>query len=223
MINELEELDPDQILLIENGLEAKELLNTLKSTKDSAPGPDGIPYSFLKFLWPIYGKILVESWNYSIITGKLPPSHNSSTLTLLPKEGKNLQDLKNWSPITLSNCDLKLITKTLSKRMISTLDTTIKEHQTAYMENRTISDNSCLINLSIRHAEKTQRPIYIIALDAKKAFDSVRHDFIYKILRRLGLHGFSEIFNLLYNELNIRISLNGKLTDQYFPRRGMYY
>ena len=84
-----------------------------------------------------------------------------------------------------------------------------------------ISDNLRLINLAIRQAERTCEPIYIIALDAKKAFDSVRHNFIYKILRRLGLHGFSEIFNLLYHEQNIRISLNGKLTDQYFPGRGV--
>ena len=63
-----------------------------------------------------------------------------------------------------------------------------------------ISDNLRLINLAIRQAERTCEPIYIIALDAKKAFDSVRHNFIYKILRRLGLHGFSEIFNLLYHE-----------------------
>ena len=99
------------------------------------------------------------------------------------------------------------------KRTTHTLDTTIKEHQTAYMENRTISDNLHLINLAIREAKLTCQPIYIIALDAKKAFNSVHHNFIYKILRRLGLHGFSEIFNLLYYEQNIRISLNGKLTD----------
>ena len=137
MLSLIDELDNEQILTIENKLDNKELLSTLKFTKDSAPGPDGITYSFIKFLWPIYGKILIESWNYSLITGKLPPSHNTSTLTLLPKEGKNLEELKNWRPITLSNCDLKLITKTLSKRMTKTLDEVIKNHQSAYMENRT--------------------------------------------------------------------------------------
>ena len=175
-------MDNDQILALENKLDNKELLSTLKSTKDSAPGPDGIAYSFIKFLWPIYGKILIESWNYSLITGKLPPAHNTSTLTLLPKEGKNLEELKNWRPITLSNCDLKLITKTLSKRMTKTLDDVIKNHQSAYMENRTISDNLRIINLSLREAELTGQPVYIVALDAKKAFDSVRHSFIHKIL-----------------------------------------
>ena len=221
LLNLIDELDNDQILALENKLENKELLSTLKSTRDSAPGPDGITYSFIKFLWPIYGKILIESWNYSLITGKLPPSHNSSTLTLLPKEGKNLEELKNWRPITLSNCDLKLITKTLSKQMTKTLDEVIKDHQSYYMENRTISDNLRIINLSLREAESTGQPVYVVALDAKKAFDSVRHSFIHKILTRLGLHGFSEIFKILYHEQNIRINLNGKYTEQYFPTRGV--
>ena len=85
----------------------------------------------------------------------------------------------------------------------------------------TISDNLRIINLSLREAESTNQPVYVVALDAKKAFDSVRHSFILKILARLGLHGFSEIFKILYHEQNIRINLNGKYTEQYFPTRGV--
>ena len=66
--------------------------------------------------------------------------------------------------------------------MTKTLDDVIKNHQSAYMENRTISDNLRIINLSLREAELTGQPVYIVALDAKKAFDSVRHSFIHKIL-----------------------------------------
>ena len=44
------------------------------------------------------------------------------------------------------------------------------------------SDNLRIINLSLREAELTGQPVYIVALDAKKAFDSVRHSFIHKIL-----------------------------------------
>ena len=52
--------------------------------------------------------------------------------------------------------------------MTHTLDTVNKDQQTAYMENKTISDNLRLINLSLREVELTCQPIYIIALDAKK-------------------------------------------------------
>ena len=217
----MDKLEEDQITNIENKIENHELIAALRITKDSAPGPDGITYSFLKYLWPIYGKILIDSWNYGIMTGKMAPSHNSSTLTLLPKEGKNLQELKNWRPITLSNCDLKLITKTLSKRMTTTLDDVISNNQTAYMEHRSISDNLRLINLALRESESQNKNISIVALDAKKAFDLVRHEFICKILKHMGLHGFAETFKILYHEQNIRISLNGQLTEQYFPERGV--
>ena len=35
------------------------------------------------------------------------------------------------------------------------------------------------------------------------------------------MHGFSEVFRILYHEQNIRINLNGKFTEQYFPTRGV--
>ena len=89
------------------------------------------------------------------------------------------------------------------------------------MEHRSISDNLRVINLALRESELQNKNISIVALDAKKAFDSVRHEFIYKILKHMGLHGFAETFKILYHEQNIRISLNGQLTEQYFPERGV--
>ena len=53
----MDKLEEDQIINIENKIENHELIAVLRKTKDSAPGPDGITYSFLKYLWPIYGKI----------------------------------------------------------------------------------------------------------------------------------------------------------------------
>ena len=50
--------------------------------------------------------------------------------------------------------------------MTHTLDTVNKDQQTAYMENKTISDNLRLINLSLREVELICQPIY--DLDAKK-------------------------------------------------------
>ena len=88
-----------------------ELERTLHTCKDSAPGPDGIPYSFLRLLfWPIIGDAIVDAWNHSLETGTLCPSHKQSYLKLIPKAGKVLKLLTNWKPITLSNCDHKIIT-----------------------------------------------------------------------------------------------------------------
>ena len=102
---------------IDNPLTLSDLRITLDSCKDSSPGPDGIPYSLIKFTWPLFGPILLDSWNYAIQTGNLTHSHEDSYLKLLPKEGKDLKQLKNWRPITLSNCDIKIITKSLANKL----------------------------------------------------------------------------------------------------------
>ena len=70
--------------------------------KDSAPGPDGISYSFYKIYWDIFGQVLADAWAYSIKENILPQSHKESFLTLIPKSGKDLSILSNWRPISLS-------------------------------------------------------------------------------------------------------------------------
>ena len=95
----------------------RELEATLNTCKDSAPGPDGIPYSYLRYLWPIIGDIITEAWNYSLQKKSLCPSHKLSYLKLIPKAGKDLSKLANWRPITLSNCDHKIVTKTYATRV----------------------------------------------------------------------------------------------------------
>ena len=62
----------------------------------------------------IIGPIFLKSWNFSCETGILPESHRESVIVLLPKEGKDVSDIKNWRPITLSNCDSKIITRAFS-------------------------------------------------------------------------------------------------------------
>ena len=199
-----------------------ELTATLATCRDSAPGPDGIPYSILGLLWPTYGKLLVDAWNYSIGTGKLPPSHKTSYLKLIPKAGKDLKELTNWRPITLSNCDHKLITKSYAARMCTYVTPLIKERQTAYLKGRLINDNirSMLATINITNIEEHCRGL-LVSLDAKKAFDSVEHSYIERCLKELGFENFNPIFRLLYSELKTDIIINGKIVKGYSILRGV--
>ncbi len=118
-----------------------EMFNALKNCKDSAPGSDGIPYSVYKTFWNQIGHIIKESWDYSLEIGSIPDSHKESVITILPKEGKDLSDIKNWRPITLTNCDAKIITKVLAMRLNPILETIIDPSQTAYVPGRSVMDN----------------------------------------------------------------------------------
>ena len=199
----------------------QDLERTLLTCKDSAPGPDGIPYSIYRVLWRTIGPILVEAWNYTINTGKLCPSHKVSFLKLIPKVGKDNKKLTNWRPITLSNCDHKLITKTYSNRMCSAIAQRLKERQTAYIKGRLINDNIRAILATIDLTNNEDLDGLLVSLDAKKAFDSVEHSFIEKCLTKFGLGNFVPIFKILYSELKSDIIINGRITDGFCIRRGV--
>ena len=199
-----------------------ELLRVLKTSKNSAPGPDGISYSIWLELWEETGSILLDSWNYSLQIGKLPPSHKVSFLKLIPKIGKDLKLLTNWRPITLSNCDHKIFTKLYANRICDRISGSIGENQTAYLKGRLINDNirSLLANIKIINSEDDLDAV-IISLDAKKAFDSIEHSYIEKCLKKFGLTSFVPIFKMLYSELSSDILVNGEIVKGYSIKRGV--
>ena len=199
-----------------------ELLTVLGTCSDSAPGPDGIPYSYIAGLWQLLGPLLIDSWNYSLRSGNLAPSDKLSFLKLIPKAGKDLKKLTNWRPITLSNCDHKLITKTYAKRLSSAVDSCIGGRQTAYLKGRLISDNirGLIGSVNLANLEDNIDGL-IVSLDAKKAFDSVSHRFIEEVLVRFGMGNFVPIFRVLYKDLKSDIIINGRVTRGYQIKRGV--
>ena len=203
-------------------IDLHELSETLGTSSDSAPGPDGIPYSYYKALWRHAGPVLIDAWNHTMDTGSLAPSHKVSYLKLIPKAGKDMKLLNNWRPITLSNCDHKLITKVYARRMGDAVQTVIAGRQTAYLKGRLINDNirSLIATINLTNVEEELDGI-LVSLDAKKAFDSVEHSYIRKCLARFGLDSFIPIFNILYSDLRSDIIVNGKILTGYKILRGV--
>ena len=202
-------------------LTTADLRATLSTCKDSAPGPDGIPYSYIEILWPTFGKILCEAWQYSLARNILPPSHKNSFLKLIPKAGKDTSKLTNWGPITLSNCDHKLITKTYARKLSEKVATVIGGNQTAYLKGRLINDNIRAILATINLTNWEEISGLIVSLDAKKAFDSVEHSYIEKCLTKFGCKKFVPIFRTLYKDLQTDIIINGRIVKGFKINRGV--
>ena len=222
LLEQMQTLNDEEVRNITQPITEAMLLKTLKSMEDSCPGPDGIPYSYIKATWEWFGPVMLKAWEHSIRINKLPDSHRASWLKLIPKAGKNTKDLKNWRPITLSNCDHKVITKTISNMMAENLERIITGNQTAYLRGRSISDNLRIITMANKLAKKDPRMKgLLIALDAKKAFDSVSHSFIASVLVKIGLAGMVPIFELLYKDSRVDIMINDKLCNGYYIKNGV--
>lgn len=199
-----------------------ELTKVLKSCGDTACGPDGIGYKLLKTCWSFYPKLLLDSWSYGIETGILAPSHRESVICLLKKKGKDHRLIGNLRPITLSNCDIKLISKALTKRCNPILNSLLDPHQTAYIPSRIVHDNLRLIDIANGECAMNKVNGYLVSLDAKKAFDSVDHCFINAVLKKFNFPElFLKLFRVLYNEIHSRVIVNGYFTEPIMIKRSV--
>jgi len=68
---DLPKLDQEDRNAVDKRITLTELLGTIKSCGDSAPGPDGITYKFYEFYWEILGPWAIRAWEHSLKLGTL--------------------------------------------------------------------------------------------------------------------------------------------------------
>jgi hypothetical protein len=191
-----------------------ELHEALKTCKESAPGPDGITYDVYKKLWDIFGKYIFSSWEFSEKIGNLATSQRDSVITLLEKKGKDKSLIENLRPISLSNCDIKICTKALALRTNVVLNSILTTTQTGYIPGKQITDNCRLIEEIIELSNSENQEAYLITLDAQKAFDSVDHEYLHKILKCYGFPvEYIRWVKIIYTNLRSNVMINGYLSE----------
>ena len=198
------------------------LKEALKSCKDSTPGLDGIPYSYYKIFGNELLPLVLASWEHSNVTGSLPQSQTTSVISLIPKAGKDKHEIKNWRPISISSCDLKIITKAYSIKVGKYLEEIISDSQMGYVPGRNINFNNRILKLALDHCSSTNSDFSIMSLDAQKAYDSVDHSYICDTLKA---YGFPDEFicavNILNNNFQAQVQINGFISEAFPIRRGV--
>ena len=207
---------------LDKALSIQDLRTALKSCKDSTPGLDGIPYSFYKIFGNQLLPLLLNSWNYSIVTGILPQSQSTSVISLIPKAGKDKHDIKNWRPISISTCDLKIITKAISIKVGNYLEEIISDSQMGYVPGRDINFNNRLMKAALDHCNSNNIDYIITSLDAQKAYDSLDHEYISNTLKAYDFpESFITAVNLLHKNLLAQVQVNGFLSESFSIQRGV--
>jgi hypothetical protein len=120
----------------------KELWGVIKSSPlNKSPGNDRFTTEFYKEYWPLIKNHLLTALNKELLRGELCTSQKRGVITLIPKPQKNLEELKNWRPITLLNQDYKYLTKILANRLEKTLPEFTSSDQSGFVKNRYIGCN----------------------------------------------------------------------------------
>ena len=220
-INELSEQDKynleRQITMEEIGKALFQLNN------DSSPGLDGIPANWYKVFYSKIKVILFQALSKAIEDGTLGVSQKLGVISLIHK-GKDLRkdEIKNYRPITVTNCDYKILSKCIAMRLQTVLDKVINVNQSGFMKGRNISDHIRIIDDIINLANEFDTPGIIVSLDFEKAFDSLSKNSIIDTLKFFNFgESFINMVATLLKDSESCIQNNGFLSRFFETERGV--
>ena len=134
-------------------------------------------------------------------------------IVLIFKKGDQ-QFIGDYRPISLSNCDYKILAYILTGRLEDFLPNIIHPNQIAYMKNRFIGTNIRLVQDVI--SDSISSGMIVLFLDFCKAFDSVNHLFIFILLAHMGFPPeFIFWIALLYTHAVLVVKYNNWLTEPF--------
>jgi len=82
----------------------------------------------------------------------------------------------------------KVISKVLAGRLKKVLPSIIDESQSSFMKDIDLVDSVLLANEVVEDLRRKEKSGSCLKVDFKKAYDSVRWDFMYDMLGRLSFH-----------------------------------
>ena len=203
-------------------LRMEELLAALQGMQGRrAPGIDGLTPEFYKAYWGILAQDILQVFNECLASGSMPVSCRRAVLILLPKKG-NLQDIKNWHPVSLLCVDYKLLSKALASRLGKAMEQVIHWDQTYCVPGRSMVDNVHLIRDILDVSSSLDVDMGLISLDQEKAFDRVERSFLWKVMGKFGFSaGFIAKIKVLYSDVESVLKFNGSLSAPFRVCRGV--
>ena len=183
---------------------------------NKSPGNDGLSKEFFETFWEEIKDVYINSLKQAKIKNTLSISQRQAVIKILEKKDRDKRFVKNWRPISFLNVDTKILSKALAAKLKPVLPSIISSNQTTYVEKRCISESGRLISDIIEICEKENIPAYLVTMDLEKAFDSLNHDFLICVLKKIGFgDNFTTWIKILLNDQQSCV-LNGGLTTQYF-------
>ena len=223
IIQQPTKLNDNEKASIEGPITFEEAVYALKEMKNNkSPGNSGFSIEFFKFFFKDIGHFLIRSINLGFDQGKLSITQRQGVITCIPKEGKNLQHLKNWRPISLLNVSYKIASNCITNRIKLVLPKIINSTQKAFLKGRNISDNIKLMYDVLLYTESENIPGLLLLVDFQKAFDSISWEFVDRTLRFFNFgDDIRRWVKVFYNDIVSCVQINGKYSEYFAINRGV--
>ncbi|KAM7306485.1 hypothetical protein ISCGN_010188 [Ixodes scapularis] len=131
---------------------------------------------------------LLDTVNEIWVSGQLPPWMKHAVVAPIPKAGKRSNEVPNLRPVSLTSTICKLLERLCLNRLNHHLEEVsffFHPHQTGFRPNLSTQDSIYLLRrlLSTKRGRRRTVPSILVAVDLKKAFDSVTHEAVIRDLK----------------------------------------
>ena len=190
--------------------------------RNKASGPDGYTPEFFCKSWQVFGAEVTEAVLEFFSSGKLLKQWNATNLVLIPKI-PNASKMTDFRLISCLNTVYKVISKLLAGRLKDILSTCINHAQSAFLPGRLLLENVLLATEIIQgYHRKDIRPSAMLKVDLRKAFDSIRWDFVIATLRAINLpEKFIGWIQECITTASFSISVNGQTGGFFRSSKGL--
>ena len=112
---------------------------------------------------------------------------------------KDPMEIENYRPITLLNTGYKLLTRTMALLLMKPIRDLIHPDQVGFIPKRQIFNHIRLAKIVLTYAEMMEVDGVTIALDQEKAYNKIRHDYLWETLTKFNLpEAFTNTVRSLY-------------------------
>ena len=169
----------------------RELEEVFKESKDTSPGPDGIPNKILRNLSTPLKVALLDLYNRIWTEGNYPEQWKEAIIVPLAKQGKDPRLPSSYRPISLTCCLSKILEKMVNKRLQWYLESNslIAEYQSGFRKNHSTLDHLVNLEHNIQNAFLKREHLVAIFFDLERAFDMTWRYGIVEKVYRMGLRG----------------------------------
>ena len=184
-----------------------------KLRKGKAPGHDDLTADMIKAL-DAYGELkLLNLLNLCLSKRRIPKEWKMAVVVSFYKGKGNDQDPASYRPISLLPVLYKLYATILQHRLASELDSYIRPTQYGFCSARGTRHALFLVRRIQDWSRALSKPMHMLFLDWKQAFDTLDHSALIKGLQRWNIHpGYIEIIQDFYTSPEFSImGMNGQV------------
>ena len=162
---------------------------------------------------------MADIFNEVLLRNYTPEGWRRTRIKVLLKKG-DARILDNYRPISILPILYKLFTRVLTQRVKKVLDAGQSADQAGFRPGYSTDDHLFVTTMLFERAAEWGAPIWIAAVDFKKAFDSVSHDELFAAMLEMGVEAaYVNVLKRLYAGQTANV-VTDKISKDFEIKRG---